>query len=83
MAFHHLIVDASLPATFPTSRRGHPDMAEQGCIYPGKPRQHHPILTAVWLSSEWVGGWVCKGEANLGLVKIIIKLCSSSVVLNC
>ncbi len=32
MAFHRLVVVASLPATFPTLGRGHPNMTEQAAL---------------------------------------------------
>ena len=67
MAFHLFFLKvAALPATFPTPWRGHPNMTEQGYVYPGKFKAAYPILSVCvsWLSQlEWAGGWVCKDEA--------------------
>ena len=73
MAFHLFVLKAaSLPATFPTPWRGHPNMTEQGYVYPSKFKAAYPILSVCvsWLSQlEWLGWWVGlqRRGVNLGI----------------
>ena len=69
MAFHRLVVVASLPATFPTLGRGHPNMTEQAALTRVNLGQQTLIIFHGGLSFEWAGGWVSKGEAILGFDK--------------
>ncbi len=71
IAFHRLVVVASLPATFPTLGRGHPNMTEQAALTRVNLGQQTLDGVSVygWLSFEWAGGWVSKGEASLGFDK--------------
>jgi hypothetical protein len=48
MAFHRLVVVASLPATFPTLGRGHPNMTEQAALTRVNLGQQTHILNSLW-----------------------------------
>jgi hypothetical protein len=65
MAFHRLIVVASLPANFPTL----PNMTEQAALTRVNLGQQTLMKCHGWLSFEWAGGWVGKGETILGFDK--------------
>ena len=69
MAFHRLVVVASLPATFPTLGRVCSNMTEQAALTRVNLGQQTLILYHGGLSFEWAGGWVGKGEAILGFDK--------------
>ena len=71
MAFHRLVVVASLPATFPTLGRVNPNMTEQAALTRvNEPRAANPYLMSRLALFEWAAdGWVSKGEASLGFDK--------------
>jgi hypothetical protein len=74
MAFHRFVVVASLPATFPTLGRVHPNMTEQAALTRVNIGQQTLILYhGGGPSFEWAGGWVGKGEAILGFEDLLAQ----------